>query len=194
MLQLDAIERLLQCHLKNENLCSSVENQLWSLEHSPLGGRGIFATCDIKKGEVIFIDKPLLRGPRCYNKYLPMCVNCYKSSCTLFPCDNGCGLPVCSDQCENSTTHADRECKYLRNLQPTCSPHTMWSMDLLKVVIVLRSLTLSEYQKDLIAVLQCHKGPRFGCDEVMPSNYSFVRSITPKILNFFCRLNCWSKM
>lgn len=168
MLQLDAIQSLLQCHLETENL-TSAGNQLWTLNYSKFGGRGIFAKCDIKKGEVIFIDKPLLRGPRCYDKYLPMCVNCYKSKSTLFPCDNGCGLPVCSDQCENSTTHANRECKYLRNLQPTCG--TMWSVDLLKVVIPIRSLSLCKYQKDLIAALQCHEGPRFGCDEVIAQYY-----------------------
>lgn len=166
MLQLDAIEDLLQCHLKNENLLStSAENQLWTLEYSKFGGRGIFAKYDIEQGDVIFIDKPLLLGPRSYDKYLPMCVNWYKSKLTLFPCDHGCGLPVCSDQCENSTTHTTRECKYLRNLQPTCG--TMWCRDLLKVVILIRSLTLQQYQKDLIDVLQCHDGPRFGCDEVI---------------------------
>lgn len=165
MLQLNAIENLLQCHLENENSLSSAENRLWTVQYSKLGGRGLFARRDIKRGEVIFVDKPLLRGPRSYNKYLPMCVNCYKSNSTLFPCDNGCGLPVCSDQCENSTTHANRECKYLQQLQPTCG--TMWSKDLLKAVILIRSLTLSQNQKDLIGVLQCHNGPRHGCDEVM---------------------------
>lgn len=167
---LDEIESLLQCHLKNENLRSDSDNQLWTLQYSKLGGRGIFAKCKIEKGEVIFMDRTLLLGPRCYNKYLPMCVN---SKCTLFPCENGCGLPVCSDQCENSTTHTNRECKYLRNLQPTCG--TMWSMDLLKVVIPIRSLTLCKYQMDLIAALQCHEGPRFGCDEVLKDSEHFPK-------------------
>lgn len=164
MLHLDAIENLLHCHLTNENL-TSVENKLWTLKYSKLGGRGIFANCDIKKGEVIFIDKYLLRGPRCYDKYLPMCVNCYRSKSTLFPCDNFCGLPVCSDQCENSIAHTRRECKYLRNLKPTCG--TMWCRDLLKVVIPIRSLALRKYQKELIATLQCHDGCSFDCDEVI---------------------------
>ncbi|XP_037044408.1 SET domain-containing protein SmydA-8-like [Bradysia coprophila] len=164
MLQLYEIENLLQCHLLTENLASTEQNQLWTLEYSKLGGRGLCAKRNIKKGEVIFIDKPLLRGPRRYNKYLPMCANCYKSKSTLFPCDNGCGLPVCSDQCESSTTHVNRECKYLRNLQPTCG--TMWSLDLLKVVIPIQSLTLCKYQKDLIGCLQYHQGPRIDCDEI----------------------------
>ncbi len=163
-MDLNAIEGLLQCHLTKENLLSSVKNQAWSLEYSKLGGRGVFAKRNITKDEVIFIDKPLLRGPRCYNKYLPMCVNCYTSNSTLFPCDNGCGLPVCSDQCQNSTTHANGECKFLRNLHPTCG--TMWSVDLLKVVLPIRSLTLSTYQKDLLGCLQYHQGPRISCDEV----------------------------
>lgn len=165
MLQLETIDNLLQCHLKNENLPSNVKNRLWTLEYSKLGGRGLFAKRNIKKGEVIFIDAPLLRGPRSYNKYLPMCVNCYKSQSTLFPCDNGCGLPVCSDQCERSTAHVNGECKYLRNLQPTCG--TMWSVDLLKVVVPIRSLTLDKYQKDLIGCLQYHQGHRIDCDEVV---------------------------
>lgn len=164
MLQPDAIENLLWCHLKNDNLLPKMENQLWTVQYSKLGGRGIFAKRDIERSEVIFIDKPLLRGPRCYNDYSPMCVNCYRSNSTLFPCDNGCGLPVCSDLCQNSITHAESECKYLQNLQHTNG--TMWSIDLLKAVILIRSLSLSQYQKDLIGVLQCHKGPRNGCYEV----------------------------
>lgn len=164
MLQPDVIERLLQYHLEKEKVSSSVENQLWTLSYSEFGGRGLFAKRNIQQGEVIFIDKPLLRGPRAYSKYLPMCVNCYRSTSTLFPCDNGCGLPVCSDKCENSPKHVNRECNFLRNLRPTCG--TMWSIDLLKVVIAIRSLTLDQYQKDIIGCLQCHQGPSISCNEV----------------------------
>lgn len=100
MLEPQAIENLIRYHLLDQNLLQSLENQVWTVQYSKLGGRGLFAKRDIQQGEVIFVDKPLILGPRCYNKYLPMCVNCYKSGCPLFPCDNGCGLPVCSDECE----------------------------------------------------------------------------------------------
>ncbi|KAJ6633770.1 SET domain-containing protein SmydA-8, isoform A [Pseudolycoriella hygida] len=187
MLQLDAIESLLLCHLKTEKVWPKGDKQKWTLKYSKFGGRGLFAKCDIQRGEVIFIDKSLLRGPRCYDKYLPMCVNCFKSDCTLFPCDNCCGLPVCSDECEKSTTHVDRECQYLRNLQPTCG--TMWCMDLLKVVILIQSLTLCQYQKDLIAILQCHKGPRFGCDEIELLEKNVAKNVEKSDREFMLRLS-----
>ncbi|EGI57673.1 Protein msta, isoform A [Acromyrmex echinatior] len=97
-MELNETEELLKSHLRENNLLQD-EPRSWIVGRSPLGGRGIFATRDIRANELIFIDVPLLIGPRCYNKYLPMCVVCYKNNCALFPCDHGCGLPICSAEC-----------------------------------------------------------------------------------------------
>ncbi|KMR04866.1 protein isoform b [Lasius niger] len=144
---------LLESHLRENNLAQD-EPRSWTIERSPLEGRGMFATRDIRAGELIFTDVPLLIGPRCYSKYLPMCVVCYKNNCPLFPCDHGCGLPICSTECENSTSHSQTECRLLREWMPTCG--STWSKDLLLAVVPIRGLTLSKEQRKLLYAFECH--------------------------------------
>ncbi|EFN87850.1 Protein msta, isoform B [Harpegnathos saltator] len=146
-------EELLQFHLRENNLPQD-ESRSWRIERSPLGGRGMFAMRDIQPGELIFMDVPLLLGPRCHSKYLPMCVVCYKNDCPLFPCDHGCGLPICSTKCENSLMHARAECRILRELEPTCG--STWSKDLLLTVVLIRALALSSEQRRLLFAFECH--------------------------------------
>ncbi|CAK9831478.1 SET domain-containing protein SmydA-8, isoform B [Anthophora retusa] len=147
----EKVEELLVNHLK-ENKIFREGPQLWTIRCSPLGGRGIFATRDIEQNELIFIDAPLVIGPRCMSKQLQMCVCCYKNECPLFPCDRGCGLPVCSVRCENSPMHVNYECKYLKSLVPTCG--TDWSFDLLMAVVPIRALFMMEEQRKCLAALQ----------------------------------------
>lgn len=158
MIEPEVMEKLLINYLKNHNIYDN--NKSWCVKYSSLGGRGLHAIRDIKQGELIFTDVPLIIGPRCYNKYLPMCINCYKSDCTLFSCDNGCGLPICSHDCENSIKHINSECKYLNNLQVTCG--SMWSMELLQTVVPIRSLSLNDDEKKLLNGMKCHDGPGHG--------------------------------
>lgn len=153
MMEPREVEELLELHLRENNLLQD-ESRLWTIKHSPLGGRGMFATRDIRAGELIFTDAPLLIGPRCYSKYPPMCVVCYKSDCPLFPCDNGCGLPICSTECENSTRHAETECRFLKAWTPICG--STWSKDLLLAVVLIRGLTLSRKQRELLYAFECH--------------------------------------
>ncbi|KAG5329218.1 MSTAB protein, partial [Acromyrmex charruanus] len=152
-MELTETEELLESHLRENNLLQD-EPRSWIVGRSPLGGRGIFATRDIRANELIFIDVPLLIGPRCYNKYLPMCAVCYKNNCALFPCDHGCGLPICSAECENSMVHVQGECRFLREWTPTCG--STWSKDLLLAVVPIRALTLSKDQYKLLYALECH--------------------------------------
>lgn len=146
------IIELLESHLRENNIAQG--SRLWSIEYSPLEGRGMFATRDIQAGELIFTDIPLLIGPRCYSKCLPMCVVCYKNNCPLFPCDHGCGLPICSMECENSIVHSQRECRLLREWMPTCG--STWSNELLLAMIPIRGLTLSKEQRKLLYAFECH--------------------------------------
>ncbi|CAG5095666.1 Similar to SmydA-8: SET domain-containing protein SmydA-8 [Cotesia congregata] len=165
MLEPQATENLIRQHLKEHNLLKSKEDQVWEIRNSKVSGRGLFAKRDIKQGELIFIDTPMIIGPRCYQKYLPMCINCYKSGCTLFPCDRGCGLPICSNECENSRNHIEFECERLQSWQPTCG--SMWSMELLQAVVPIRSLSLSSYQRDLVRTLQQHEAINPEDEELM---------------------------
>ncbi|XP_029663587.1 SET domain-containing protein SmydA-8-like isoform X2 [Formica exsecta] len=143
---------LLEAYLRENNLAQD-ESRVWTIECSPLGGRGMFATRDIRAGELIFTDVPLLIGPR-YSKYLSMCVVCYKNNCPLFPCDHGCGLPICSTECENSMMHYQAECRLLREWMPTCG--STWSKDLMFAVVPIRGLMLSKEQRKLLYAFECH--------------------------------------
>lgn len=147
------IEELLVSHLRENDLPED-KPRSWTIDHSSLGGRGMFATRDIQIGELIFLDAPLLIGPRCYSKYPPMCVVCYKNECPLFPCDHGCGLPICSTECENSALHTRAECRFLREWTTTCG--SSFSKDLLLTVVPIRALTLSKEQCKLLYALECH--------------------------------------
>ncbi|OAD59833.1 Protein msta, isoform A [Eufriesea mexicana] len=147
----EKMEEILVSHLK-ENKIFREGPQPWTIRRSSLGGRGMFATRNIEQNELIFIDAPLIIGPRSVGKHLQMCVCCYKNECPLFPCDRGCGLPVCSNQCENSPKHVNYECEYLRSLVPTCG--TDWSLDLLVAVIPIRALFMTEQQRKCLAALQ----------------------------------------
>lgn len=172
MLNPEVMEHLLEKHLKTENLF--VENKSWCVKFSSLGGRGLHASRDINQGEIILTDSPIILGPRCYSKYLPMCIVCYKSGCPLFSCDNGCGLPICSTDCENSIIHTNSECKYLKTWNVNCG--AMWSMDLLQAVVPIRSLSLDDDKKKLVNALECHDGPRHGREVI-----NYYQIITPTI-------------
>ncbi|XP_033364013.1 SET domain-containing protein SmydA-8-like [Bombus vosnesenskii] len=150
----EKVEEVLLSHLK-ENKIFLKGPKPWTIRSSLLGGRGMFATRDIKQNELIFIDSPLLVGPKYIGKYFEMCVSCYKNECALFPCDRGCGLPVCSTQCENSPKHVNYECEYLKSLVPTCG--TDWSPNLLLAVVPIRALFLTEQQRKCLATLQSDK-------------------------------------
>ncbi|XP_043274436.1 SET domain-containing protein SmydA-8-like [Venturia canescens] len=155
MLQPEAVNALLLRHLSEHGLLpKNPEDMSWIIGNSKLGGRGMFATRDIEQGELIYVDAPLVVGPRCYDKYLPMCITCYKSDCPLFPCERGCGLPVCSNECEDNWKHAEIECEYLRSWKPKCG--SMWSMELLQAVVPIRALALGTEQRNLVNALECH--------------------------------------
>ncbi|XP_029160468.1 SET domain-containing protein SmydA-8-like isoform X2 [Nylanderia fulva] len=150
--EMDPLEMmgLLVSHLRENNLDKP---RSWTIKRSLMKGRGMFAIRDIRVGESIFTDVPLLMGPRCYSKCLPMCVVCYKNNCPLFPCDHDCGLPICSTECENSMSHS-QECRTLREWMPTCG--STWSKDLLLAVVPIRGLALSKEQRELLYAFECH--------------------------------------
>ncbi|XP_046736769.1 SET domain-containing protein SmydA-8-like isoform X2 [Diprion similis] len=161
------ITDILNLHLERNNL-SKHGSRSWIVGESLVGGRGLFATKDIVVGELIFVDAPLIVGPRTRDKHLPLCVVCYKTGCPLFPCDKGCSLPICSSACELSTKH-DAECSLLRAWKPTCG--SSWSIDLLRALVPIRALLLGDQQRDLLYTLQWHSGPQHGSEiDLLKSN------------------------
>lgn len=73
-------------------------------------GRHLVATRDIKPGDVVLKEAPLIWGPA--QVTVPVCLGCGKTVTeeNSRPCTK-CGWPVCSEKCENSASHKP-ECYY----------------------------------------------------------------------------------
>lgn len=54
------------------------DNAPWTIRESPLGGFGVFANRNIKSGEFIFHDSPVILGPRFLPNIPDMCVSCFR--------------------------------------------------------------------------------------------------------------------
>lgn len=68
--------------------------------------KNLEATRDIQKGEHIFIEKPLLTGPKVtdYQNKFPLCLECYKIVRGNYRC-TGCKWPLCGRACEMVNAH-----------------------------------------------------------------------------------------
>ncbi|KAK4873948.1 hypothetical protein RN001_013308 [Aquatica leii] len=73
-------------------------------------GRHFVATKDIKEGDIIFVEKPMVVGP--LQLTLPTCMGCgnYINSKSVTQCSK-CGWPLCCKECENNPAHIP-ECYY----------------------------------------------------------------------------------
>lgn len=84
---------------------------LFRIEVNEVLGRHLVATRDIKAGELILQESPLIVGPKAVS--MPVCLGCH-SACreeNFVECD-GCGFPLCSVKCQASEHHFD-ECRLM---------------------------------------------------------------------------------
>ncbi|XP_054088498.1 SET domain-containing protein SmydA-8 isoform X1 [Zeugodacus cucurbitae] len=110
----EELARLVAIHLRD--LQESEPN--WTVAHSDVAGRGVFATRDIAAGELLFRECPLVVGPTARKgSILNTCVCCHKLLAVKdFLCKNKCMLPVC-DACADSALHHE-ECALFQRWQP----------------------------------------------------------------------------
>jgi len=73
---------------------------------SPELGRYLVATRDLKPGEMIISETPLVMGPQAVT--IPVCLACYKPATSKYVCPK-CGWPMCSEKCAKSAVH-EAEC------------------------------------------------------------------------------------
>ncbi|KAG5683117.1 hypothetical protein PVAND_012418 [Polypedilum vanderplanki] len=78
--------------------------------HNEKIGRHYVATRDIKPGEIVLREAPLIIGPS--QVTVPVCVGCLKEvrEKAHGECER-CGWPVCSKSCQESINHTKNECK-----------------------------------------------------------------------------------
>lgn len=71
------------------------------------------AARDIKAGELILKESPLVVGPRINTSLL--CLGCFRVLSKNYKLCQKCGLaPVCGANCELKSPHADYECEFYR--------------------------------------------------------------------------------
>ncbi|KAK5646516.1 hypothetical protein RI129_004980 [Pyrocoelia pectoralis] len=154
---MDELNYLIIEHLKFSNIHE--EHPPWVIKNSNIGGRGLFANRDIKVGEIIFRDNPIILGPRSSMLCPIVCVSCYSQE-NLYPCSRNCGLPICSNQCENSKLH-NKECQLLVGWKTECFQSEI-NLSLLKCLTPIRSLLLTDNKKTLLKLLKSHSGAQHG--------------------------------
>ncbi|KAF5275793.1 hypothetical protein FQR65_LT16526 [Abscondita terminalis] len=155
---MDKLNNLINEHLIDKNVFET--NPRWIIKNSKLGGRGLFANCDLHVGDVIFKDNTLIIGPRSSMLCPVVCVICYKQT-DLNPCSKNCGVSVCSTNCENALFHK-QECELINRWKHNdTSDH---GLTLLKCLTPIRSLLLSANQKELLKLLASHSGSQHGLE------------------------------
>ncbi|XP_023331827.1 protein msta [Eurytemora carolleeae] len=79
-------------------------------------GRFLTAKRDIRAGEIICCEEPLIVGPN--QETNPICLGCLAEIDTSYVC-SGCGYPMCDEECSSSAYHT-QECLILsRAIKPT---------------------------------------------------------------------------
>ena len=77
-------------------------------------GRQLLTTRDVIKGEVIYVEDPIVVGPT--QECAPICLCCLRAIDTSYLC-RGCGYPFCDEECAADPSHR-LECQVLSNAPP----------------------------------------------------------------------------
>ncbi|CAH4014057.1 unnamed protein product [Pieris brassicae] len=179
MLSMDQLSLLVQDHL--HDIQPARHYHKWTIKSSDIGGRGLFATEDIKSGELLFVDHPLVYGPRSGTTIQQGCTVCGKMDIdTLFRC-NKCGLLLCSHQCQNSNTHYD-DCIVISGWCSKVSSENISDSLLSRCLAPIRTLSLPEDQQELLRALQAHTLPQHGSEIKELKEYFDISSEEEQLL------------
>ena len=114
-------------------------------------GRYLVATRNIKQGETILHEDPLVQGP--YTRSKPQCLNCFKliNLKSRFDCP-GCDFPVCDEACANGRYHKD-ECEVFKSVGFKAAIEDVDEFDQqYSAVTVLRLLRVMEKEEGMTTV------------------------------------------
>ncbi|KAF5279280.1 hypothetical protein FQR65_LT15439 [Abscondita terminalis] len=151
---------------KNHRQCKFINTSLCEIKSSKIGGRGLFAKTNIKPGEIIFKDHPLIIGPRTGKSAL-FCVSCYKPLQNS-ACSKNCGLPICSQECEESQIHL-KECTFISSRRTKISNKI--NVYLFRCLTPIRGLLLNKEQQKLLQFFKGHEGSHHGFEvDILKNN------------------------
>merc|ERR1712117_992729 len=78
-------------------------------------GRQLLTTRDVKMGQVLYVEDPLVVGPS--QECDPICLTCLAAIDTSYLCTK-CGYPMCDAECATDPVHT-RECSVLARARLT---------------------------------------------------------------------------
>ncbi|KAK7073041.1 hypothetical protein SK128_003472 [Halocaridina rubra] len=142
------------------------EERKWNIEYKEPYGRCTIAVRDIKEGEVIFVDHPVVTGPK-QNSTI-MCLGCYRriESWDEYRCSK-CGWPLCSAKCEKMGYHP-MECQfYADSGYIPCASDFTEDQYVYEATLSLRCFCLSIYEPDkwkTLMAMESHNDPRRGTE------------------------------
>ncbi|KAG6457560.1 hypothetical protein O3G_MSEX010367 [Manduca sexta] len=164
MLSAEQLSLMVKEHLGLYSYYDDVQHSCkWIVGESSVGGRGLIATENIAAGEVLFVDHPLIYGPRAGTILQQGCTVCCKlDSDEFFKCSK-CALLLCSGQCQDSGVHSD-DCAIISRWGTKVPIEDVDDKLLSRALTAIRVLLLSENQKQFMASLQAHTSPQHGTE------------------------------
>ncbi|XP_058064048.1 SET domain-containing protein SmydA-8 [Anopheles bellator] len=118
-------------------------------------GRGLVATRDIAVHELVFVDRPMLLGPRVNNYDVIFCASCCRILKRLQLCSGGCRLPICGrcDYVATGSPHA-AECRLIQSWQPKDAGR--YAKNILYALTSIRGFLLSERDRRIVLQMEGH--------------------------------------
>lgn len=181
MLPSDQLSQLVNEHL---SACGTLSAK-WIIADSPLGGRGLFAVKDINSGETLFVDTPLVQGPRSRTNLQQSCTVCSKVTGTSFINCTNCALILCSEQCKNTDVHQD-DCATISRWNTKLPLEEIDDTQLSRALTPIRALTLNEKQKEFVTCLQTHVSPQHGDEVRKLTKYFDIPEEEEKFMTLVC--------
>ncbi|XP_068621601.1 SET domain-containing protein SmydA-8-like isoform X2 [Battus philenor] len=164
MFSIEQLSQMVQRHLGLANNVNELQiTPKWTIKESPLSGRGLFATEDISPGEVLFVDHPLIYGPRSGAIIQRGCTVCCKLNTNKFYKCPKCSLLLCSEACQNNNAHYD-DCRIISAWYNKVTIEEVDDTLLSRALTAIRALLLNEDQKQFMSSLQAHMLPQHGTE------------------------------
>ncbi|XP_028032247.1 SET domain-containing protein SmydA-8-like isoform X2 [Bombyx mandarina] len=155
----------------------------WTVRESTVGGRGIIATEDILCGEVLFVDRPLIFGPRCGN-VIRGCTVCSKFEDDGFFKCSLCALLLCSTECQDF--HTD-DCNIIAGWKKKVDIEEIDEIVMSHALAAIRALSLNQEQKQFMSALAAHTLPQHGGEIIKLKQYFEIPEEIEKDMIFACQ-------
>lgn len=194
------IVRAVQCHHTTtrgrmsslDQLSQMVKNHLgvhssykWYVGESQIAGRGLIAAEDISPGEVLFIDHPLLYGPRSGVDLPRGCTVCWKLDCDMFFKCSRCALLLCSEECQNTCMHND-DCNIISRWENKVPIEEVDDTVMSQALTVIRGLLLKEDRFRFMVALSGHNEPQHGKEIRNLKEYFIIPEDDEKVMLLAC--------